>query len=146
MNNNNTPFKAQHFFRLPQKIRFLLVGGLNTGISYLLFLILLFLMGETHYQMALALAWLFSSFISFTMQKLFVFQSKGSWLIEYVRCLATWVIAYAINAGILELSVHYAELPPYVAQFFALAFTTILTYFLFKYFAFKPKDTPCPNK
>ncbi len=136
----------QHFFLLPEKIRFLFVGGLNTGISYILFVILLFFMGEAHYQKALALAWILSSFISFTMQKIFVFQSKGAWLAEYVRCLATWAIAYAINAGVLELSVRYAELPPYAAQLFALAFTTILTYFLFKYFAFKPKDASCPNK
>ncbi len=137
---------AQRFFRFPEKIRFLLVGGLNTGISYILFVALLLLVGEARYQMALALAWVLSSFISFTMQKIFVFQSKGAWIAEYIRCLATWAIAYTINAGVLELSVQYAELPPYAAQLFALAFTTILTYFLFKYFAFKPKDTPCPNK
>ncbi len=139
-------FSAQYFFRLPEKIRFLLIGGLNTGISYLLFVALLYLIGEAHYQKALVLAWALSSFISFTLQKIFVFQSKGAWLTEYVRCLATWAIAYAINAGVLELSVRYAELPPYAAQLFALAFTTILTYFLFKYFAFKPKDIPCSNK
>ncbi len=142
----NMLLKIQHFFRLPEKIRFLIIGGLNTGMSYVLFVALLYLLSDTHYQKALALAWILSSFISFTMQKIFVFQSKGAWLTEYVRCLATWAIAYAINAGVLELSVRYAELPPYVAQFFALAFTTILTYFLFKYFAFKPKDASCPNK
>ncbi len=134
------------FFSLPQKIRFLLVGGSNTGISYLLFVALLYLLGEAHYQISLALAWFFSSFISFTMQKIFVFQSKGAWFSEYVRCLATWGVAYAINAGVLELSVQYAHIPPYMAQFFALALTTVITYFLFKHFAFKPKDLACLSK
>ncbi len=123
--------------RLPLKVRFLFVGGANTGISYIMFVLFLYFLGDENYQLSLALSWFCSSFISFTMQKTIVFQTKGSWIAEYIRCLLSWSIAYVINALLLELCVTYFNLLPLVAQIIAVCFTTISTYFLFKYFAFR---------
>ncbi len=129
------------FFNLPLQVRFLIIGGTNTGISYVLFIIFLFMLGNDAYQVALALAWILSSFISFTTQKIFVFQTKGAWLQEYVRCLVSWFIAYGINAVTLEIFAHYLGVAPYLAQLVALCLTTVLTYILFKKFAFKKENT-----
>ncbi len=126
-----------YLFRIPQKIRFLLVGGLNTAISYGMFAFFLFLWGDTKHQAALAMSWVCSSFISFSLQKILVFQSQGNWLREYIRCILSWSIAYAINAILLELSTAYLQMNPFVAQLLALCCTTVITYFLFKNFAFK---------
>ncbi len=123
--------------KFPDKLRFLFIGGINTSISYFMFLIFLFFLGKENYQLSLALSWALSSFISFILQKTLVFQTKGNWLVEYIKCLFTWAIAYIINALLLELVVAYYSLSPAFGQIIAIFCTTIFTYMLFKYFAFK---------
>ena len=125
------------WFKLPEKLRFLLVGGFNTVVSYVMFAGLIFLIGESKYQQSLVLSWILSSFISFSTQKIFVFQTKGNWIKEYSKCLLTWSIGYAINAGTLEVVVKLLNLNVYIGQAVSIILTTVITYILFKHFAFK---------
>ena len=62
--------------KLPDKLRFLLVGGFNALISYVIFAIAVFLIGQEHYQVCVALQWIISSVFSFVNQKVFVFCTK----------------------------------------------------------------------
>lgn len=130
-----------HFwFRLPDKIRFLLVGGFNATVSYLMYVGFVLWLGERNYWLAMTLAWIFSSFTSFATQKIFVFCTKGyfrDWVQEYVKCVGVWIVAYAINAIMLEVFVRIAEINVYLSQFLAIVCTTVSSYILFKYFAFK---------
>lgn len=126
-----------YWFKLPDKIRFLFVGGFNAGVSYLLYILFCFLLGANAYQIALAIAWLISSAVSFVTQKFLVFQSNGNWLKEYAKCCTTWFFSYLINAGILEFVVKILHLNVYVAQIVATLAAAIFTYILFKKFAFK---------
>ena len=128
---------TKYWFMLSDKIRFLLVGGFNAGVSYLIYSVFCFLLGTASYQTALAAAWIFSSVISFTMQKFLVFRSKGDWKKEYAKCCTTWVFSYIINAGVLECIVKYLHLNVYVAQVIATLAAAIFTYIVFKKFAFK---------
>lgn len=130
-------FILRVWFNFPEKIRFLLVGGFNTVVSYLMFACFIFVLGETRYQLSLILAWILSSFISFSTQKIFVFQTKGNWCSEYVKCLLTWSVGYLINASTLELVIKKLHLNVYIGQAVSILLTTIITYILFKYFAFK---------
>lgn len=128
------------WFKLPDKIRFLLVGGFNATVQYVLYVIFLLLFDEEKYQIALVLSWILSSFSSFATQKIFVFATKGNfrtWVKEYCKCVGVWVISYFINAVILDLLVSIAQINAYGAQIIAITCTTISTYILFKYFAFK---------
>lgn len=128
------------WFKLPDKIRFLLVGGFNATVQYLIYVCLLYFWSEEKYQSALVLSWIISSFSSFATQKIFVFCTKGSfteWLKEYVKCVGVWVISYFINAIILGALVNFADINAYLAQILAITCTTITSYILFKYFAFK---------
>ena len=59
---------------------------------------------------------------------------------EYVKCLCSWSIGYVINAGALELSISVLALNVYIGQAAAIILTTIVTYLLFKYFAFKRRE------
>jgi putative flippase GtrA len=118
-------------------IKFVLIGTSNTLISFLMFIVFLALLGKNHYQLSLFASWVFSSVISFTLQKTIVFRTKGNWIKEYVKCLMTWSIGYGINAVSLELIVHYFELPILLGQILAILLTTISTFLLFKYFVFK---------
>ena len=128
------------WFRLPDKIRFLLVGGFNATVQYLIYACFLYFWNEEKFQEALVLSWIISSISSFATQKIFVFCTKGKfvdWLKEYVKCLGVWVISYFINAIILGCLVNLAEMNAYLAQIVAIACTTVTSYILFKYFAFK---------
>ena len=126
--------------KLPDKLRFLLVGGYNAAFSYVIFAIALWLLGQEHYQICVALQWIISSVFSFVNQKIFVFCTKGNWIKEYLKCCTTWVVSYFLNAVILELIVKYISKNVYVDQLVSILIVSIVTYVLFKYFAFKQKS------
>lgn len=128
-----------YWYSLSEKLRFLFVGGLNAGISYLLYSIFVLSLGAAFYQTALALAWLISSVTSFFTQRYFVFNVKGNLVKQYFKCCTTWVISYMINAGILEVFVKNLRLNVYLAQIAATFTAAVFTYILFKKFAFKQK-------
>ncbi len=122
---------------IPDKIRFLFIGGLNAAFSYIIFAIAVYLIGQEHYQICVALQWAISSVFSFVNQKLFVFCTKGHWLREYIKCCTTWIVSYAVNALILEIIVRYATKNVYVGQFVSILLAAVVTYVLFKYYAFR---------
>ena len=121
-----------YWFKLDDKIRFLLVGGFNFVISYLIYSVICLIFGEGIYQIALALTWALSSVVSFTTQKFFVFQGKGKWYKEYLKCCTTWFFSYLINAFLLELLVKYVHINVYLSQFLATFAAAVFTYVVFK--------------
>ena len=125
------------WFNLSDKIRFLLVGGFNTGIAYIIFSIICLIIGEIHYQIALITAWILSSIISFTTHRLLVFNVEGNLFKQYCKCCTTWFFSYIINATLLEIFVKKLTLNVYISQIFATFFCAIFTYILFKTFAFR---------
>ena len=165
-----------YWFSIPEKLRFILVGGFNSFVSLVMFIcilhfIVLFykylalniynwaqgLLPAFKYinfhaflrQVSLALAWFFSSFVSFSTQRLMVFRARGNSNIfkQYFKCLSTWFVGYLVNAFVLEIFASAFEktdlLPAVIetdiAQAFALVLSAVVTYVLFKYFAFKMK-------
>jgi putative flippase GtrA len=126
--------------QIPDKIRFLFIGGINAGVSYIIFAIAIWLIGQEHYQICVALQWIISSVFSFVNQKIFVFCTKGHWIKEYLKCCTTWAVSYLCNALILELIVRYVTKNVYIGQLVSIFMASIVTYILFKYFAFKHKN------
>ncbi len=129
----------RYWFNLSDKIRFLFVGGFNAGVSYLIYSVFCIILGESAYQIALALAWAISSVVSFTTQKFLVFEADGNWIKEYLKCCTTWFFSYLINAGILEFIVKFLHLNVFIAQIIATLSAAVFTYVLFKKFAFRAK-------
>lgn len=130
----------EYWFNVSDKIRFLLVGGFNALIAYLIYCILCKILGEGMYQYCLALSWFISSFISFFTQKFFVFVGGNNWFKEYLKCLSTWVFSYMINAFLLEVFVKYVHMNVFISQFIANFTAAVFTYIVFKKFAFKNKE------
>ena len=128
-----------YWFKLSDKIRFLLVGGFNAGVSYLIYSSFCIILGEAAYQTALAIAWIISSVVSFTTQKFLVFRGNGNWMKEYAKCCTTWVFSYMINAGLLEAFVKVLHINVFVAQILATLIAAVFTYVVFKKFAFRGK-------
>lgn len=130
--------KFIYFCRTYQQLtRFILIVTGNTLISFFTFVFFIKLLGENVYQLCLFFSWLVSSFFVFTLQKVFVFRTKGNWLKEYVKCLISWSIGYGINAVSLGIIVHWLDYHVIIGQIIAIFMTTISTFLLFKYFAFK---------
>lgn len=127
----------QYWFNLPRQVRFIFVGGINAVTSYLLYSIYCLVFDINSYQIALIFSWVLSSFISFTLQKYLVFQSKGKWLNEYLKCLSTWFFSYLINAVLLEFFVKIVYINIFIAQIISTGLTAVFTYIVFKQFAFK---------
>lgn len=130
----------EYWFKLSDKIRFLFVGGFNAGVSYLIYSAFCIVLGDSAYQIALALAWAISSIVSYTTQKFLVFEGKGNWVKEYLKCCTTWFFSYLINAGLLEFIVKILHLNVFVAQIVATIVSAIFTYVFFKKFAFRKKE------
>lgn len=127
----------EHWFKLDDKIRYILVGGFNFGVSYLIYVLFCRFLGVEYYQYALALSWILSSIVSFTTQKYFVFKGGKNWIKEYLKCCSTWAVSYFANAILLEIFVKQFILNVYLSQFLATTSVAIITYILFKKFAFK---------
>ena len=130
----------EYWFKLPDKFRFLIIGGFNAGVSYLIYSAFCLVMGDSAYQIALALAWAISSVVSYTTQKFLVFQANGNWVKEYLKCCTTWFFSYLINAGLLEFIVKILHLNVFVAQIVATLAAAVFTYIFFKKFAFRKKE------
>lgn len=127
----------KYWFKLNDKIRFLIVGCFNAGVAYLLYSIICLCFGETIYQTALALSWIITSVTSFITQRFLVFEGKGIWYKEYIKCCATWFISYLINAGLLEFTVKYIHMNVFIAQLISNFLAAVFTYLIFKNFVFK---------
>ena len=126
------------WFNLSDKIRFVIVGGFNACVSYCIFSLICLVIGENFYQTSLAMSWIITSVISFTTQRLLVFNTrKGNLLKQYIKCCTTWFFSYLINAGILEVFVQKFEINVYISQILATFCSAIFTYIMFKVFAFK---------
>lgn len=132
-------FISKKWYKLSDKIRFLFVGGVNAAISYIIFAISVFILGEEHYQASVILQWSLSSVFSYLNQKFLVFGTKGNYIKEYLKCCSTWAISYILNVIILELLVRFAIKNVYLSQFISIFLVSVVTYVLFKYFAFRRK-------
>lgn len=130
----------ERWYKIPSVVRFVIIGGLNAMISYVIYALAVFLIGEGFYQLCVALQWILSSVISYLNQKFFVFCTKGNYLKEYLKCCSTWAFSYLLNVIILEIFVRFLTHNVYIAQFISLAIVSISTYILFKFFAFKTKN------
>ena len=125
---------------IPDKIRFLFIGGVNAAFSYMIFALALWLIGQVHYQACVILQWTISSVFSYFNQKFFVFCTRGNYVKEYLKCCSTWAVSYLLNVIILELLVRCAVNNVYLAQFISIFLVSVVTYVMFKYFAFKVKN------
>ena len=137
------------------KFRFLIVGVCNTAFSYVLFLVLLALIGPPiqtlanaessllrvvgeHYYVAVQwITWVLAVPVSTTTMKYFAFHSRGRLLPQVGRAYFVYLPAQALNSLILWLAVSVLGLTPQIGQLLAIAVTTIFSYVGHKYFTFR---------
>ncbi len=140
------------WFRLDQKIRFILVGGFNTTVSFLIYYAFLYFTSGKE-QLSLLLMNLVNINLSIATMRYYVFQSTGNWWHEYTKAFSSYIVLYFINMGLLATFVkliHIQESLPTdsilqsipnlnkaTAQLCCVVIITIATFFIHKYFSFR---------
>jgi putative flippase GtrA len=124
------------FAAVPEKIRFVLVGGFNTAAAYGIFAALYFLF-RGHYGLALGLQYVLSVQLSILTMRYYVFQSHGNFWREYWKSAGVYVFLWAINWAWLFLFDMSLGMNALWSQIIFLIVETILMYVLHKYFSFR---------
>ena len=123
-----------------ERVRFLLVGGVNTAIGYTIFVVLQFLVGRhTSYLVSLYGAYLLATLIAFPIHRRFTFRASGAGNlgIDFLKFQGVNLIALAVNTIALPLFVEFAMLTPILAQAIVVIATTSISYFGHKFFTFR---------
>lgn len=115
-------------------LRFLLAGGVNTAITYLLYLVLL---RVTSYQISYAIAFFSGIAISYALGRLFVFKVHQGYRSVLMLPLV-YLIQYLAGAAVVWAWVDGLHQHPTLAPAISIVATLPLTYFLSK-FAFVGK-------
>jgi putative flippase GtrA len=114
--------------------RYLLVGAFNTVFGYSLFAVLNFSLqrlGSYSYMLASLLSNLIAISVAFLGYKWFVFETKGNYLKEWLRCIAVYSSAMLITLAGLPILVpllrHFMVQRPQAAPYLAAAIMAVIT-------------------
>lgn len=117
-----------------QQVRFLLVGGFNTVISYVLFLITTALF---NYKTALILTYISGINISIISMRYLVFKSNIPLRRQYLKAASSYILMLFGNYAVLYLLIDLMQFEPWLAQAIFTIISTVLLYFLHKEINFK---------
>jgi putative flippase GtrA len=121
-----------------QFVRYLLVGGLNTGISYMVYAVLLYV--GFNYILANLGAAMLGILFSFRTQGRLVFKNHDSRLI--FRFATVWGLLFLVNIMLISTLIQVG-LNAYWAGATALIPITLLSFFVQKFFVFGTSQSTC---
>lgn len=123
---------------LNQKIKYLLAGAWNTLFGYIIANILYELLSKYFDIIVIGIVINLVTITSaFLVYKLFVFRSKGKWLVEYFRCMLVYGWAAIFGIFMLWLMVENMKVKFFIAQAIITLLTVCISYFLHNKFTFK---------
>ena len=132
----NTEWPA--WWRLPQKLRFLVAGGYNTVFGYLLFGAMFLWLGRwVHYLVIAVIAHLIAVINAFIVQRFLVFRATDRWQSSFIRFNLSQVMVLLFGMSALYGLVEYGGFSPLLAQAFVTVFSVSLSYFLHRHFSFR---------
>ncbi|MEZ4599303.1 MAG: GtrA family protein [Syntrophotaleaceae bacterium] len=120
-----------------QFIKFSLIGFVNTGLHYLVFLFLFGLFG-VHYLIASTTGYGVGLMNSFILNRKWTFsRAGGKKQVEFGRFLIVNLAALLINLGILKYLVQNRNWLPEMSQLLAIAFSMSLNFIGNKFWTFR---------
>ena len=113
------------------KVRFLLVGALNTVVGLSVFPLLFFLIPpeEIQYLYILTISHLICISFSFVTNKLLVFQTSGNHMSELTKFILFHILNFLMNLVMLPLLVEVAGMHPVWAQALFTSAVIMTSYF-----------------
>ena len=127
------------WFKIPEKLRFVLVGGWNTLFALALFA-LIFQFSD-NYKLSLIVAHFTSVLQSFLTFRFFVFRANlnkdANFLLEYLKMNLVYLIYFGLNYFLLVLFVEIFKIYPIIAQVIITCILMVYAYIANKYFTFK---------
>lgn len=124
------------WFKLPQQIRFLLVGGCNTVLAYLLFIIFVTIM-QIPYRLSLIIQYVLTVNISIFSMRYYVFRSRKHLRTEYFRAWRVYLLLLGLNYAFLFLLIDIADINTLISQGIYIVVSTIITFLLHKNYSFR---------
>lgn len=127
--------------RNQKKIRYLLVGCVNTIIGYSIGIVLYKALGSN-----LGIIWvgilsnMISITVSFLTYKIFVFRTKGMWVLEYAKSYLIYSGIAVISIFFLWLFVEKMNISIWLSQALVIGVTVIISYLGHSRFTFSRKD------
>lgn len=121
------------FAYIPEKLRFLLVGGFNTVFSYLLFLISEFFWG---YRIAVIFTYMVAINVSIFTMRLYVFNTSGNLKKQYAKAALVYIISIMSNYVFLFLTIDCLSMSAWLAQALFAVLSTVVIYFWHKNISF----------
>jgi putative flippase GtrA len=129
---------GEHWWGLPQTLRFLIVGGYNTAFGYLAFTVFFLTVGQRiHYLIVGLAAHAVAAVNAFVVHRLFVFRSAKGWVAEYLRFNLSQLAALSFGMAALYSLVSFGHLNPLVAQAIVVSASVVLSYALHRFFTFR---------
>lgn len=127
------------WFKIPEKLRFLLVGGWNTLFGLALFALIFKFSGN--YKLSIVVAHFTSVLQSFLTFRFFVFRAnlnkEANFLQEYLKMNLVYLIYFGLNYALLVLFVETFKIEPIIAQVLITCILVVYAYIANKYFTFK---------
>jgi putative flippase GtrA len=129
-----------------QRLLFVAVGGFNTVLGALIFLVLQLTLGSlVHYLVVLLVSHVVTVLMAFCLHRRFVFQvgGTGSVLLDLLRFESVYLSGLGLNIVALPLLVEVGGLPVISAQLLFGAAMAAVSWFGHKHWSFRrPKNRP----
>ncbi len=140
----------KHLLRIAgdERVRFVLVGAINTVVGYVSYsALVLWVFGGVPfgYVISLIVSYALAITIAFVLYRRFVFRVTGHVMRDYVRFVGVYLVSIGLNAAALPVLVEYVGLSPLIAQAIVLIVTTLISFFGHKSFSFRRAGEPQPT-
>ncbi|MCI5688576.1 GtrA family protein [Anaerovoracaceae bacterium 42-11] len=118
-----------------QIVRYIMTGGMTTGINYIIYIGLMAL--SVNYLMANTIAWLGAVTFAYFANREVVFHSKGDRKQEFLQFFSLRAATLVIENLLLLLLVDFIGAGSLVSKILVSVITVVLNYFACKYSIFK---------
>ncbi|MBN9632905.1 MAG: GtrA family protein [Actinobacteria bacterium] len=127
------------------RFKFLLVGGTNTVVGYVVYGALyqfVFRAVPLGYVISLVISYAISIVLAFYLYRRFVFKVTGHVVRDFIRFVGVYAVAITVNIVALPVLVEFAHVPPLIAQLIVIVATTLLSYFGHREVSFRRPAEP----
>ena len=124
-----------------KKLRFLIIGGVNTLFGISIFPILYYLLENfhIHYLIILFIGHLIAINFSYFSNKFLVFKTKGNFINEYPRFFFYQILVFLLNLGPFAALVEIAGIHPVIVQVILTCLMILISYIWYNRYTFIEK-------